>query len=83
MPISINIPPSVPADAHARVEAMVAMLRDTDSNFIGIPITVLQCDMTPGVVVVDDEDPLRGELLAALIAEALRASADSIMGDLR
>jgi hypothetical protein len=82
MPIAINIPPCVPSDAHARVQAMVSMLRETDDNFTQVPIEVKRSDSTSVVTVIDIEDPLRGELLSTLVQEALKDGSESIMGDL-
>ena len=82
MAITITLPPSVPRDAQARVEALVFMLGESDPNFVAVPIEIVRSDTSRSVVVLDEEDYLRGELLAHLIEESLRDGSESIMGEL-
>lgn len=83
MSINITVSRELPSDALARVEALVALLRETDSNFVAVPIEITRGELVDGVSVSDHEDDMRGQLLNHLVEEALKDNSESIMGDLR
>jgi hypothetical protein len=81
MCISITVANTVPDEAFARVVALANLLRESDTNFDGVPIQVAR-GATTNVAVTDPEDSMRENLLRLLVEEALKAEPDSLLGSL-
>lgn len=75
MCINITVAETGSDDVFARIEALTHALRKTDTNFMGLAITVAWGKVRGGTIsVADAEDPIREALLRLLIEDALAAS---------
>lgn len=83
MSIFITFSRAVPDDAFARIQALVHLLQQSDTNFTEVPIEVARGELDDLLWVSDAEDVMRGELLRHLLEEELKSEADSLMGPLR